>query len=67
MIPRSCTKCGGDMFLNRNIEGPDSLDCLQCGHSVDVFPAQPPFTNRTRGQNPAHYNKRRLMREVPAL
>ena len=61
MIRMACPRCKtGNMFYQRQIEGPDAFECLQCGHSIDVRPSAPAPLYR----DPP---KRKLMREVPAL
>lgn len=34
MLNKSCPRCRGDLFLNRN-EGPAMWNCLQCGRVFD--------------------------------
>ena len=35
-----CTRCGGDMFFERDSDGA-RLKCLQCGHTVELVMAVP--------------------------
>lgn len=37
---KSCPKCHGDLYLDRDHHGP-FRQCLQCGFLQDIVPAQP--------------------------
>jgi len=41
MIPRSCPRCGGDLFLERDEYHDYYLHCLQCGDTRDIKPLEP--------------------------
>ncbi|MBI3968262.1 MAG: hypothetical protein HY329_21710 [Chloroflexi bacterium] len=33
-VLRGCSRCGGDLFLEEDLEAGKSLSCLQCSHSL---------------------------------
>ncbi len=39
---KSCSRCGGDMQMNRDVYGEYKL-CLHCGNMVDIPRASNPF------------------------
>jgi DNA-directed RNA polymerase subunit RPC12/RpoP len=58
MVFRGCSKCQGDVYVERNIDGAD-LVCLQCGSRRMIAASQVPANEPVSDEG---WNRRRAAR-----